>query len=74
VTMSDTVKVSGIFVAETDKAILVEFPVVGTLQVKEVWFPRSQISYLSRLLVGDEIRLTMTVPEWLAEAKDVDYD
>lgn len=72
--MADTVKVSGIFVAETDKAILVEFPVDGTLQVREVWFPRSQIAHLSRIPAGDEIKLTMTVPEWLAEAKGVDYD
>lgn len=51
-------------VRETERAILVKMKDQG-----EHWIPKSQIK--SRVTIGETIE--MTIPEWLAEEKEIMY-
>lgn len=63
--------VSGTLIKQTKLAYLVECRDAETGDDKEVWFPRSQLKYVS--IPGDGT-IVMDVPEWLREAKGVDDD
>jgi len=53
-------------VKETEAAMLVR------QHGKEIWIPRSQISYVrKRVGIGDSV---MSIPEWLARKKGLDYE
>lgn len=69
-----TVTVSGVLLRETDAALLVEFPLPGSARVEEVWLPRSRVSYMRRIPKDGEVRVILTIPEWLAEDRGLHYD
>lgn len=59
----EDVEVEGIFLVETDAAVLLE------IEGEEVWLPKSQVF---AGLEGDEERgddVIVTIPAWLAEKK-----
>lgn len=62
-----TVKITDLYlIHETLKAILVR-----NKDGDEVWIPRGQISYL---LKEKNHHVTLEMPEWLAKAKNLDYE
>lgn len=72
--MSTTV--TGLICSETDKAILLRVPTdIGVKgHATELWFPRSQISYLKKEPTTPErlkFRGTITIPDWLANNNGV---
>lgn len=58
------ITVTAKLVRETDEAILV------TQAGKQIWIPRSQISYLKK---QPNKEIVMSLPEWLAQKKNLKY-
>lgn len=74
-----SITVTGLIRSETDKAILLRIPVdIGVKgHQAEVWFPRSQISYLKKEPTSKErlnFNATINIPEWLADKNAVIAD
>lgn len=62
-----TVKITNLYlIHETDLAILVQ-----DKDGEDVWIPRGQVSYL---LKEKNNYVTIEIPEWLAKAKNLDYE
>jgi len=67
--MSALVKVKGILLRDTELALLLR---QGT---SEIWIPRGQCHHISkRLTVEDAIEAVVELPEWLAEAKQLEVE
>ncbi len=71
-----SITVTGLICSETDKAILLRVPIdIGVKgHEADVWFPRSQISYLKKEPSTPErlkFRGTIKIPEWLANKNAV---
>ena len=64
----ETVVTEGIYVRETEKALLLR------IQCKEVWLPKSQLQKPSICLSREAQEWAVFIPRWLAEAKQLGYD
>jgi len=40
----------------------------------KVWLPRSQIPYMSKQVQGEKPCVILTMPDWLAKKKELDYE
>lgn len=67
--MPEEVKVKDLIkLRETDLAILF------TASEREIWLPRSQISHMITYGTKPDNTTTITIPEWLAKDKKLDYE
>lgn len=67
-----TVIISGTFVTETPKAVLIK-AVAATGEYVDAWLPKSQFKRDMIITELDEAEVTLFIPTWLAEAKEIVY-
>jgi hypothetical protein len=69
--MSALVKVKGTILRETELALLLR----QEGETRETWIPRGQCHHISRRLTDDDtISAVIELPEWLAEAKELEIE
>ncbi len=68
--------VSGSYLTETPKAVLIKAHALTGEDV-DAWFPKSQFKrdlvFTGKVAESDEYQVTLFVPTWLVEAKEVEY-
>lgn len=73
--MSALVKVKGILLRETELALEFQQNIADGQAWHRVWIPRGQCHHISkRLTKEDAIEAVVELPEWLAEAKQLEVE
>jgi hypothetical protein len=72
--MSETVKVTGKIIRETELAVCFEQKNRGG-KARESWIPRSECTHISRRPIEGVVwHATIEMPAWLAEAKELEVE
>ena len=59
----------GIFMRETEKAVLIAYPVIGS-----IWLPLSQMPHYPEISDVQAGECEVIIPRWLAEKNNIEYE